>query len=127
MAGLPEDIESFLDEVYGPVVATFTIEKTPQGGAPEEIRKDWLGIGLPVRAENLSARALAQTIYFDQLRGRTIENDDPVAVTGIDAVHALEQAGRESAAQFWAAAQLASLVFRAHEGKLVVDDPQSEE
>jgi hypothetical protein len=124
MPNLPEDIEQGLVEVYGQVGATFIITQTPQGGAPEEIKEQWVGTTLPVRNRNLGQAALSPTVNFDYLRQQFIETDDPVSITGIDAVQALRDAGKEEAARFWEAYQLASFVFRAHEGTLEPLQPE---
>ncbi|MEO6109568.1 MAG: hypothetical protein ABIP50_00975 [Candidatus Saccharimonadales bacterium] len=118
MAGLPQNIETALTEVYGPVEAAFIITQIPKGGAPEDIKEQWVGVSLPVRAAHLGQTALAPTRNFDYLTQQITENDDSVAITGIDAVHALAEAGKESAARFWDSMQLAKFVFRAHEGTL---------
>jgi hypothetical protein len=48
-----EPIVAQLDEV-APVYADFLVTKTPeQGEAPEEIREEWIGARLPVRAESV--------------------------------------------------------------------------
>lgn len=118
MAALPQEIEAALTEVYGPVKAEFIITQTPKGGAPEDIKEQWVGVSLPVRAAHLGQTALAPTRNFDCLTQQITKNDDPVAITGIDAVHALAEAGKESAARFWDSMQMAKFIFQAHEGTL---------
>jgi hypothetical protein len=119
MAELPAKIEQSLSEVYGLVGAHFTITDVPQGGAPHEIKEQWVGVTLPVRAAHLGRAALAPRRSFEILTQQIVENDDPVSVTGLEAVHGLREAGREEAADFWAQYQLALFTFRAHEGLLV--------
>jgi hypothetical protein len=113
MPNLSEQTLSALDEVYGPVVLNFTIKQTPVSGAPDHIKEQWVGIALPVRKENI---ARLTTRYLDLLTGEFQENEGPVPVPGLEAVHALEEAGKAEAAQYWLPVRLGLFIFRAYEG-----------
>ena len=123
MPQLPEQIETALTKIYGPIAGQFTVTETPSGGAPEEIKEQWVGVSLPVRTAHIGRAALAPLTSFDSLTCRVVHNDEPVSITGIDAVHALAEAGKDAAAKFWDEYQLGTLIFRAHEGTLEVQNP----
>lgn len=118
MSGLSPEIRAALDNVYGPVLAEFTLDQAPQGGAPIEIREQWIGITLPVRERNLARLAFGSIKYFDYLTFNTTQNDDPVSIAGIEAVDALVVAERFEAADFWLPYQAGLFTFRGHEGEL---------
>jgi len=118
MSELSPEIKAALDDVYGPVRAGFTLDQAPQGGAPMEIRKQWIGVTLPVREKNLARLALGSAEYFDYLTFNTAQNDDPVSIAGIEAVDALVVAERFEAADFWLPYQAGLFTFRGHEGEL---------
>src|SRR5688572_14717858 len=104
MPELNADTLQELEEKHGSVVATFVLTQMPEGAAPESIKRDWLGVALPVRRDGLGQGGAA---YDDFLRqGETVVNDSPVSVTVTEAVHALAEAGKERSAAFWAAYNL---------------------
>ena len=119
MSHLFPETEQALSEIYGEVGAHFTITETPAGGAPEAIKEQWVGLTMPVRVANLGRGALEARIAFDVLTMQMIENNSPVSVTGIDAIHALEDADKQDAADFWSPYGLALFTSRGHEGILV--------
>lgn len=68
---------------------------TPPGFAPEEIRKEWVGIEIPVNREEINKLLLEPGVWS----GNT--SDPGYAVLAGDAIHALETAGKHEAAEFW--------------------------
>ena len=66
-----------------PVLGQFSIESTPPGFAPEEIREDWIGLTLPVRF----------TVDIEQV--------PEIPVMAAEALHGLEVAGRTIARDWW--------------------------
>lgn len=118
MSELSPEIKAALDDTYGPVLAEFTLNQTPQGGAPVEIREQWIGIPLPVRERNLARLALGSIECFDFLTFSTKQNDNPVSIAGIEAVDALVVAERFEAANFWLTYQAGLFTFRVYEGEL---------
>lgn len=66
-----------------PVLNGFTVETTPPGFPPEEIRQEWVGLTLPVRF----------TIDIEQV--------PEVPVIAVEALHELERAGRHVARDWW--------------------------
>lgn len=65
----------------------------PPGFAPEHIRKQWVGIEIP----------LAQNPIPEGKEVARIGNDNAggYQVKGVDAVKALKEAGKDEAADFW--------------------------
>ena len=114
MPGLPAEVLEGLDEVYVPIVIDFTITQVPEGGAPEEIRREWVGLSLPVREQN--ALGLGPR-YFDLLTGQMRDNPSSVGISGIEAVDALYRAGKIEASNFWYPYHLGLFTFRAYEGR----------
>ena len=107
-----------------PVLFWFRVAVVPSGGAPLEIRREWVGVPLPVR------------------RGRPVEGPQPhvgsdvvdrrirravadgVVVESDDAVTALALFGRSDAAAWWeehlaAQPHEQGLLFRRHEGEFL--------
>ena len=103
----------------GDVIATFTVQQLPQGAAPQTIREQWIGVPLPVREKTLN-EAAETPIYTDALTDEQVLNVEAVPVYGYDAIEALQEAGRDDAAEFWhlQGFGFAELVFRASEGAL---------
>lgn len=124
MSQLSPEIEQAVAEIYGQVGAQFTITETPAGGAPAAIKEQWIGLTMPVRVANLGRGALEARHAFDVLTMQMTENDAPVSIAGIDALHALDIATKHEAVDFWAPYGLALFTFRAHEGLLVPVDQQ---
>lgn len=114
MSSLPKEVLMTLENTYGPVVINFALTQMPQGHAPAHIKEQWLGVPLPVRQDNLGGLA---TRYYDLLSGSYKDNDDPISVAGIEAVHALQEADHLAAAEFWTPYQLGLFTFRAYEGE----------
>ncbi|MCA9334110.1 hypothetical protein KC963_03605 [Candidatus Saccharibacteria bacterium] len=73
---------SILD-VSVPVLGQFSIESTPPGFPPEEVRQDWVGLSLPVRF----------TVDIEQL--------PEVPIVAAEALHVLEGAGKGIARDWW--------------------------
>jgi hypothetical protein len=124
--GEVDEFMQTVEEHMGPVVARFTPSTIPDGGAPINIREQWIGVELPVR-EHLLVEAKNTTNYFDMLRLREIENPNGIPVFGLDALDALRTAGRTEAADYWddMRVHLATLVFRGNEGSLEQVDVRS--
>jgi len=118
---LSSEITDALDATFGLVVARFVLTRTPAGAAPVSIKEQWIGVALPVR-EILHGGPPIQ--YEDALSGEAKVNMSPVQVVGIEAVSALRQAVRNTAAEFWAEYAYDLLIFRAHEGELQPLDGQ---
>lgn len=116
-----------IEEQLGAVVAHFTLTRVPEGGAPEDIKEEWLGVPLPVRSKALEAASGTQ-VYFDRLTGDLVENPDAIPVQAFDAIVALRTADRTHAARYWASVApiFSELVFRGHEGDLVGVNPARE-
>lgn len=114
------DLEEILERELGKVIYTFTMDREPAGGAPEWVKKEWLRLSLPVR-EGLLADYADLTSYTDIITGAERDNEAPIPVYGMDAIGTLRGAGRLAAADFWAAQgfEIATFVFRSHEGELV--------
>ena len=107
-----------------PVLYWFLIELTPDGGAPDAVRAQWVGVALPVRRP----RPVEGPESF---RGRRV--DDPRVQTAIadgvpvevdDALRALRHFERDHALQWWTTffgtrAAPTALVFRLGEGTLL--------
>ena len=102
----------------------FLVTSVPEGGAPEDIRSQWLNVLLPVRrprpiegpdpriGTNVAKRHLRTVI------------PDGVVVELADAIRALVASGRDGAAAWWRALYATqpkppALVFRIHEGTLM--------
>lgn len=119
MRDLPPGVSRELTRLYGPVLATFTLNQTPEGAAPMSIREQWVGITLPVRESALAKLAFGQIEYFDFLGFNEKSNPDPLSISGYEAVDALDEAGRDDAVNFWAPHSEGLFTFRGYEGKLI--------
>ncbi len=118
MSELSPETKQVLDDTYGPVLAQFTLSRVPQGGAPEHIKEQWIGVPLPVRQQSLAQLAFGAVEYFDYLSFNQRQNEDPVSVAGIEAVHALEEAEKFEAVEFWLPYMAGLFTFRGYEGEL---------
>lgn len=116
---LTDNLNREISKIYGEIAANFTIKQIPEGGAPESIRQEWVGITMPVRTFSLGSKAMEACSYFDALTFTVIDNPEPVTIVGMEAVEALKEAGKNSAAEFWLPFGLAEFVFRGYEGDLV--------
>jgi len=105
-----------LEAEFGPITHNFRIDFMPEGGAPEETRRLWVGTILPVRESLLEG----PTDYKDDLTGEQRHNPRPVSVLVEDAVIALINDGKQEAANFWGSLfnPRAILTFRESEGLL---------
>ena len=106
----------------GEVAAMFTIKVVPKGGAPDSVKEAWVGVSLPVRDVNLPNGLVARRkVGFDEITQSYNEINEPIPVYGLDAVMALDRAGKQPAARYWLdnGFVFASLVFRGQEGTLV--------
>ena len=125
----PADLEAMIPRPISggraaPVLFWFRVTAVPSGGAPPEIRCQWVGVPLPVRrprpVEGPQAH-LGRDVVDRRIR-RAIS--DGVVVEPPDALAALRLFDRSEAAAWWQA-QLASrplangLVFRRHEGEFL--------
>lgn len=118
MSELSPETQQILEDAYGPILAQFTLNRVPQGGAPEYIREQWIGVPLPVREQSLAQLAFGSIQYFDYLSFNQKQNDDPVSIAGIEAVHALEEAEKFEASDFWVPYMGGLFTFRGYEGEL---------
>lgn len=118
MRNLDPSVSQELTRLYGPVLATFTLDQTPESGAPVAIREQWIGITLPVRERALAQLAFGAVEYFDYLDFNTKRNPDPVSISGFEAVDALDEAGKDEAVDFWAPYSEGLFTFRGYEGTL---------
>ena len=79
------------------------ITSVPPGFAPEDIRKQWLGVEIPLTGFDNNPEGLRMGI----------ENMGGYKVNTQDAIDALRTAGKEDAANFWENFNLGStLVFK---------------
>jgi hypothetical protein len=108
----------------GPVLFWFRVMAVPTGGAPVEIRRQWVGVPLPVRRPRPveGPQPHLGRDVVDRRIQRAIS--DGVVVEPNDAVAALRLFDRPDAAAWWEV-QTASrpstngLVFRRHEGEFL--------
>jgi hypothetical protein len=116
------------------IVRWFVPNKTPNGGAPEDVREQWVGVPIPVRRSDAESGA---GIVGDYLIGasvaeiRDVKVNEPnkiVTVNAIDAIKALTVAARHDAAVWWGNWFMTrhpmmgtKLMFGAHEGDLRSD------
>ena len=118
MNKLPPELKAQFDQEYGPILAEFTLDQTPQGGAPLHVREQWVGTPLPVRETSIAQLAMGEVEYFDVLTFNAKRNDDPVSILGMEAIEALVGAGKIDAADFWVPYQDGLFTFRGYEGQL---------
>ncbi len=85
-------------------MAKIKIIAVPPGFAPEEIRKQWLDIEIP----------LAQNPIPEGKEVARIGNDNTggYQVKGVDAVQALKDAGKDEAANFWKTFSSGNFTFK---------------
>ncbi len=79
----PELVIQVLNE-RAPVLGQLTVTDVPKGFAPQSVRREWVGLSLPVRCD-----------------GVAYANDYPVLA--IEAMQALKEAGKDYAHGFWQA------------------------
>jgi hypothetical protein len=80
------------------------IVQVPPGFAPEDIRKEWVGVEIPL-ADN--------PIIGDKVVAKIgNQNKDGYQVRGVDAVQALLDAGKNEAADFWKFYATGNFVFK---------------
>lgn len=103
----------------------FVIRDIPAGGAPEDVKQQWVNIPLPCRRPH----AEAPEVHFGTEVGRGFGSvrviEDGVAIEADDAIKALRLFGRESAATWWETyygRNGSALVFRAYEGEIIPPD-----
>lgn len=77
----------------GKILKSIRIVGIPPGFADEAIRKQWIGIVIPLAPDDEAFKA-------EQLF-KPSESSGGYIVRGAEAVEALEEAGREEAASFW--------------------------
>lgn len=98
------------------------IISVPEGEAPEEIRKDWVGVVLPVSRTSGLGPAGA-FIRKGVESGQFISSANGYAVLTADAIRALELAGKTGAASYWKARKMLvatdELIFRQEEGQII--------
>ena len=101
----------------------FLVTSMPAGGAPENIRKDWEGVVLPVRRPRPVEGPEPHFGRHVATRQPTFISDG-VAVATSDALRALRLFGRREAAAWWeeflaTRPATTALVFRTWEGRLL--------
>jgi hypothetical protein len=122
---------TFIAPAVEPILTTmivywFLVTSVPEGGAPIEIRRQWVDLALPVRRPRPveGPQPYRGRDVIDRRIRRTISDGVPVELA--DALALLRMFGREEAAAWWdelLAADRAptALVFRAWEGRVVPD------
>jgi hypothetical protein len=100
--------ERYKGEEPEPIVQWFIPTQTPEGGAPEEVREQWIGVALPVRESNAPVaeekHVRGYLIGANVVRPGDIHVNNPedmVAIELEDAIKALRLAGREGASGWW--------------------------
>jgi hypothetical protein len=123
-ADLPEVDTTDERIARSPILFWFRLRTVPIGGAPGEIRSQWVGIPLPVRRPRPveGPQAHVGRDVVDRSIVRPIA--DGVVVEPSDAVAALRFFGRDEAASWWQQhlarrPMLTGLVFRRHEGEFL--------
>jgi hypothetical protein len=59
-------LDTVYEEIHGPVIGAFVIERVSNGDHPEEVKEAWSGTRLPVRKyPNLGMKYGAEHIYVD--------------------------------------------------------------
>ena len=87
------------------------IIEVPPGFAPEYIRKEWVGIEIPL-AENYITKE-KETLRIGN------ENADGYQVKGEDAVKALSEAGKAETALFWLPYASGNFMFKKNVCELI--------
>ena len=118
-----------LEQAYGPVAAEFAVDVRPIGGAPEQIRDQWVGIELPIRSLYVARLQLGSigrrfiqapndSARTDAITGEPLREHawGPVEIVGHDAIDRLKQAERHDAAEYWDDYAEAIFAFRLFEG-----------
>jgi hypothetical protein len=107
-----------------PILYWFRATTTPTGGAPETVRRQWVGVPLPVRDPRPVEGPLpyVATDVVDPAIRRAI--NDGVAVAPEDALDMLHRFDRHNAADWWenllkVRTNIKSFVFRRTEGELL--------
>jgi hypothetical protein len=128
MTELSPEYKQVIIDRYGPVAATFKILQTPKSNmqVPPSIKRDWLGMQLPVREKNLAKLSLTDSERRDLGEFNAKNTNRSVAIVAFEAVHILEEAEKFEAAEFWAYYQdprtsifnTGLLTFRTYEGEL---------
>lgn len=111
----------------------------PEGGAPEKIKQQWVGVPLPVRKKNI----VSEDVVGDYVVGANILDptdvklNEPMAlvcVETLDAIKALRLADRRDAAEWWeywfdnrSFVFGTTLMFQASEGRLLTPTEVEEE
>lgn len=105
------------------IIYWFLVTSTPVGGAPREVREDWVGVPLPVRRPRPIEGPEPHVAI--NVRDREVTYiSDGVAVAPHDAVRVLRLFGRDAAARWWesyleARPATVALAFRTFEGRLL--------
>jgi hypothetical protein len=100
------------------------VDRLPGGVAPEGIRRQWVGVGLPVR---YPWQQIADRDVRDGLHAMRVEDGDGgIVILLADGIAALERAGRHGAAVYWGVRAMTgsrALVFDPADGAILsVDD-----
>ena len=134
-----EQLRSGYERISSPehqeeIAQWFVPSSTPEGGAPEEIRAQWIGVPLPVRKSNVVNTDLVgdYVIGANVLNPTDVKVNEPeamVTVYAIDAFKALRLASRDDAAEWWETwfehrhPMLGTrLMFRTSEGQIYAND-----
>ncbi len=125
---LEKRISDALDRAYGPIETTFTVTDVPVGGAPLDIRQEWVDVRLPLRklhAIRLLHGYPGRRFYpvpedraVDAITGKKPEWPfwGNVEIRGYDAVNSLRELGRVAAADYWEVYNDCMLGFNMNEG-----------
>ena len=77
----------------------FLVESMPNGDPPDDIKRAWIDVILPMSPRNLDRPEPSGGIEL--FSGETVELDDAINVMTEDAILVLWKAGRTEAALFW--------------------------
>lgn len=114
------DRKDFAEAMGGEKIGTFTIAAVPEGDAPDDIRGAWVGVAIPIREFPWEHRS---TYARGKVNGEKVQYTDPVPVTIMDAIVALDAVGTElanRASRYWmprsSRQTLGHLTFHVSEG-----------
>ena len=103
----------------------FHVTQTPEGEAPYDVRAQWLGMFLPMMSRVL-AEADVTVAAVEIFSRQPVSVVNGVEIDRLDAIRALEVAGRQDAADFWS--QHCGddlLVFNPWEGEICLHGPEA--
>lgn len=111
------------------IIAWFVPTEVPLGGAPDEVREQWVGTPLPIRFKNAKQLGgLSIGANVDSFEPSVRPNAVPVEID--DAILALELSGQDTAAGWWLRFKqdlntnifANTLSFRGEEGEVIAQE-----